>query len=93
MSIENVIQEIDALFQEHNYDKARFTVDYDPQEEGIYCFYTPFIDNKGFFVSDYLLYVDETSVEDLEKLRAYMVSRGIKCRAEAYWEPSWGKQA
>ena len=63
------------------------------KEEGIYCFYTPFIDNKGFFVSDYLLYIDETSVADLEKLRDYMISRGLKCRAEAYWEPSWGKQA
>lgn len=93
MSIESVIQEIEELFQEHNYDKARFTVDYDPQEQGIYCFYTPFIDNKGFFVSDYLLYVDETSVEDLTKLRDYMTSKGLKPRAEAYWEPSWGKEA
>ena len=80
MNIEKVISEIDALFVEHNYDAARFTVDYDANEDGLYCYYTPFIDNTGFYVSDYLVYVEDTSVADLNKLSEYLRSKGIKYR-------------
>lgn len=93
MQIEKVINEIDALFVEHNYDAARFTVDYDANEDGLYCFYTPFIDNTGFYVSDYLVYVEETPVDDLYKLSEYLRSKGIKYRIGHGWDPSWGKEA
>ena len=93
MNIEKVISEIDALFVEHNYDAARFTVDYDANEDGLYCYYTPFIDNTGFYVSDYLVYVEDTSVADLNKLSEYLRSKGIKYRIGHGWDTSWGKEA
>ena len=91
MNMERVYAEIEELFKEHDYDTVRFSVDYDEREDGLYCHFTPYINEKGITVSDYLLYVEDTPVKDLEALKEFLKTKRIRSRIGCDWDPSWGK--
>lgn len=90
MNIEEVIKQINDLFINYNRDTDSFTVDYDEQKDGLYCHYTPYINDEGYAVSDYLLYVYETSQENLQKLKNYLDGNKIKSRNGCEWFVYWG---
>ena len=90
MDIESVIKIIDDLFKNYNKDVCRFTVDYDDGTDGLYCHYTPYINSYGYSVSDDLLYVCDTSKDDLRRLKDYLDKNKIKSRYECEWSVDWG---
>ena len=90
MDIQNVIQTIDRLFKNYNMDTRRFTVDYDEQSDGLYCNYVPYVNDTGYAVTNDLLYVGETSQEDLQRLKNYLNENKIKSRYGYDWFTYWG---
>lgn len=90
MDIRNIIEQIDDLFRKFNRDTNRFTVDYDEQTDGLYCNYVPYVNDRGYAVSDDLLYVCDTSKEDLQQLKDYLDKNRIRSRYDCEWSVDWG---
>ena len=90
MDIQNVIQTIDRLFKNYNMDTRSFTVDYDEQTDGLYCNYVPYVNDCGYAVSDDLLYVCNTSKEDLQQIKNYLDKNRIRSRYGCEWFVDWG---
>lgn len=90
MYIEKVIKQIDDLFTNYNRDVNRFTVDYDGEADCLYCHYTPYENDEGYSVSDYLLYVSDTSQEELQILQDFLDKNSIKSRSGCEWYVEWG---
>lgn len=89
-NIDDVINQIDALFTNYNRSTRQFTVDYDEAVDGLYCHYTPYINDCGYAVSDILLYIYEASQADLEQLKEYLDKQGICFRDGCEWDVIWG---
>lgn len=89
-NIEQIIQQIDDLFRNFNRDGHKFTVDYDEDKDGLYCHYTPYVNDVGYSVSDYLLYVCDTASKDLQTLKEYLEKNNIGSRIGCEWCAEWG---
>lgn len=91
MNIESVIKKIDDLFKNYNKDICKFTVDYDEQNDSLYCNYVPYVNAYGYAVSDDLLLVCDTPKEDLQQLKNYLDKNKIKSRYGCEWSVEWGE--
>lgn len=90
MNIKDIIKKIDDLFVKFNKDIHGFTVDYDDDQDALYCHYTPCVNDCGFAVSDYLLYIYDALQDDLKELKNYLDKNEIKSRYGCEWYVEWG---
>ena len=86
-----VIQQIDALFRNYNRDTRAFTVDYDEETDGLYCHYTPYVNDTGYVVLDDFLFVGDTAKKDLQALKEYLDKNKIRSRFGCEWSVDWGQ--
>lgn len=89
-SIEQIIRQIDELFRNYNRDARAFTVDYDEETDGLYCYYTPQVNDTGYVVLDDFLVVCDTAKKDLQTLKEYLTKNNIRSRPGCEWSVDWG---
>lgn len=89
-NIGQIIKQIDALFRNYNRSTRAFTVDYDEDTDGLYCYYTPHINDMGYVVLNDFLFVCETTEKDLRILKEYLDKNGIRSRIGYEWSVEWG---
>ena len=89
-NIEQIIQQIDDLFRNYNRDTRAFTVDYDEDTDGLYCHYTPYVNDMGYVVLDDFLFVCDTAKKDLQTLKDYLEKNKIRSRFGCEWSVHWG---
>lgn len=88
--IDNVIKQIESLFNSLGNDNRSFTVDYDNKTGGIYCNYAPYPNDNGYAVSEDLLFVDDTSQDNLKRLEEWLKEKKIYSREGCEWDYLWG---
>ena len=89
-NIEQIIQQIDDLFRNYNRNARAFTVDYDEDTDGLYCYYTPHINDMGYVVLDDFLFVCDTAKKDLQTLKNYLDKNNIRSRLGYEWSVDRG---
>lgn len=89
INIEDVIQQIESLFNNFGNDNHSFTVDYDEQIDGLYCNYALYPNDEGYAVSGDLLFVTQTSQNNLKKLQHWLEEKEIHSRKECEWNYFW----
>lgn len=89
--VKHAIQEIKDQFEAHNRDGRKFTVDLDEVTNGIFCHYTPDVNDSGFAVTTDLAIVHETTKSELRQIKSFCTGLGIKSRPGWEWDPEDGE--
>lgn len=90
VNIDNVINKIEGLFRNFNRDNCRFTVDYDDDNDTLFCNYAPNPNDDGYAVSAALLDLSITNKTELKQLKDYLENNQIKSRKGYEWCIEWG---